>query len=84
MFQRLHRVTRIDAWPRFAALRVTPANEWRNRRLAPEVWLLCEQDLGLTPRIKHFFVHLPATASLYPRISAPVWLPSPCPPYAAR
>ena len=49
---------------RFAALRVTPANEWRNRRLAPEVWLLCEQDLGLTPRIKYFFVNLPATASL--------------------
>jgi SRSO17 transposase len=49
---------------RFAALRVTPANEWRNRRLAPEVWLLCEQDLGRTPRIKYFFVHLPATASL--------------------
>jgi SRSO17 transposase len=49
---------------RFASLRVTPANEWRNRRLAPEVWLLCEQDLGLTPRIKYFFVHLPATASL--------------------
>ncbi len=49
---------------RFAALRVTPANEWRHRRLAPEVWLLCEQDLGLTPRIKYFFVHLPATASL--------------------
>ena len=47
---------------RFTALRVTPANEWRNRRLAPEVWLLCEQDLGLTPRIKYFFVHLPATA----------------------
>ena len=49
---------------RFAAVRVTPANEWRNRRLAPEVWLLCEQDLGLTPRIRYFFVHLPATASL--------------------
>jgi SRSO17 transposase len=49
---------------RFAAVRVTPANEWRNRRLAPEVWLLCEQDLGLTPRIKYFFVNLPATASV--------------------
>jgi SRSO17 transposase len=49
---------------RFAALRVTPANEWRNRRLAPEVWLLCEQDLGLTPRIKYFFVNLPATTAL--------------------
>ena len=49
---------------RFAALRVTPANEWRNRRLAPEVWLLGEQVLELTPRIRYFFVHLPATASL--------------------
>jgi SRSO17 transposase len=49
---------------RSAAVCVTPANEWRNRRLAPEVWLLCEQDLGLTPRIKYFFVNLPATASL--------------------
>jgi SRSO17 transposase len=49
---------------RFAALRVTPANEWRNRRLAPEVWLLCEQDLGATPRTKYFFVDLPATASV--------------------
>jgi SRSO17 transposase len=49
---------------RFTAVRVTPANEWRNRRLAPEVWLLCEQDLGLTPRIKYFFINLPATASL--------------------
>ena len=50
---------------RFAAVRVTPANEWRNRRLAPEVWLLGEQDLGLTSRINwYFFVHLPATASL--------------------
>jgi SRSO17 transposase len=49
---------------RFAAVRVTPAHDWRERRLAPEVWLLCEQDLGATPRTKYFFVHLPATASL--------------------
>ena len=49
---------------RCAAMRVTPATEWRNRRLAPEVWLLCEQGLGRTPRIKYFFVNLPATASL--------------------
>jgi SRSO17 transposase len=49
---------------RFVAMRVTPATEWRNRRLAPEVWLLCEQDLGATPRIKYFFINLPATASL--------------------
>jgi SRSO17 transposase len=49
---------------RFVAMRVTPAAEWRTRRLAPEVWLLCEQDLGATPRIKYFFINLPATASL--------------------
>jgi SRSO17 transposase len=49
---------------RFAAVRVTPAHDWRDRRLAPEVWLLCEQDLGATPRTKYFFVNLPATASV--------------------
>jgi SRSO17 transposase len=49
---------------RFAAVRVTPAHDWRERRLAPEVWLLCEQDLGATPRTKYFFVNLPATASV--------------------
>ena len=48
----------------FAALRVTPAHDWRARRLAPEVWLLFERDLGTTPRIKAYFVALPATASL--------------------
>jgi SRSO17 transposase len=49
---------------RFAAVRVTPAHDWRDRRLAPEIWLLCEQDLGVTPRTKYFFVDLPATASV--------------------
>jgi SRSO17 transposase len=49
---------------RFAALRVTPAHEWRSGRLAPEVWLLCEQEAGATARIKHYFVHLPATTPL--------------------
>ena len=49
---------------RFAAVRVTPANDWRERRLAPEVWLLCEQDLGATPRTKYCFINLPALASL--------------------
>lgn len=48
----------------FAALRVTPAHDWRERRLAPEVWLLFERDLGTTPRIKAYLVNLPATASL--------------------
>ena len=48
----------------FAALRVTPAHDWRMRRLAPEVWLLFERDLGRTPRVKAYLVDLPATASL--------------------
>ena len=46
------------------ALRVTPAHDWRHRRLAPEVWLLGERDLGDTPRTKYAFINLPATASL--------------------
>ncbi len=49
---------------RFLAQRVTPAHDWRERRLAPEVWLLCERDLGATPRTKYYLAHLPATATL--------------------
>jgi SRSO17 transposase len=49
---------------RFVAHRVTPAHDWRERRVAPEVWLLCERDLGTTPRTKYYLVDLPATASL--------------------
>jgi SRSO17 transposase len=49
----------------FVAVRVTPATDWRHRRLAPEIWLLCERGLGPTGRRKHYFVSLPATASLY-------------------
>jgi SRSO17 transposase len=48
----------------FLALRVTPGHEWRHRRLAPEVWVLAERDLGATPRTKYYLVDLPATASL--------------------
>jgi SRSO17 transposase len=48
----------------FAALRVTPATDWRHRRLAPEVWLLCERGLGPTGRRKHYLVSLPSSASL--------------------
>jgi len=48
----------------FAARRVTPATDWKHRRLAPEIWLLCERGLGPTGRRKHYFVSLPATASL--------------------
>jgi hypothetical protein len=36
------------------AVRVTPASEWRHRRVAPEVWLLAERDLGDTPRTKYY------------------------------
>jgi SRSO17 transposase len=49
----------------FAARRVTPATDWQHRRLAPEVWLLCERGLGPTGRRKHYLVSLPASASLY-------------------
>jgi SRSO17 transposase len=49
---------------RFCATRVTPAHDWRERRLAPDVWLLCERDLGADPRTKYYVVNLPATASL--------------------
>jgi SRSO17 transposase len=49
---------------RFAVVRVTPAHDWRQRRLAPEVWLLCERDLGTTPRTKYYLVDLPATTPL--------------------
>ena len=33
---------------------MTPAHDWRARRLAPEVWLLFERDLDTTPRIKAY------------------------------
>lgn len=46
----------------FAAIRVTPATEWRQRRLAPEVWLLCERGLGPTGRRRHYLVSLPAAS----------------------
>ncbi|HEV8317835.1 MAG TPA: IS701 family transposase [Vicinamibacterales bacterium] len=49
---------------RFCAIRVTPVHDWRQRRLAPEVWLLCERDLGAQPRTKYYLVNLPVTASL--------------------
>ena len=49
---------------RFWACRVTPATDWRDRRVAPEVWLLCQRDLGETPETKYYLVNLPITASL--------------------
>ena len=47
----------------FAAVRGTPATRWPHRRAA-DIWVLFERDLGATPRIKTYFVSLPATASL--------------------
>ena len=56
---------RIAPWrARFWACRVTPAHDWRDRRVAPEVWLLCQRDLGDTPDTKYYLVNLPITASL--------------------
>lgn len=49
---------------RFWACRVTPAHDWRERRVAPEVWLLCQRDTGETPETKYYLVNLPITASL--------------------
>jgi SRSO17 transposase len=49
---------------RFWACRVTPATDWRDRCVAPEVWLLCQRDLGETPETKYYLVNLPITASL--------------------
>ena len=49
---------------RFWACRVPPVHDWRTRRLAPEIWRLCQRDLGATPETTYYFVHLPATASL--------------------
>lgn len=50
---------------RFWACRVTPAHDWRRRRrLVPEIWLLCQRDLGRTAATKYFLIDLPITASL--------------------
>jgi SRSO17 transposase len=49
---------------RFTALRVTPAHDWRRGHLAPEVWLLGEEETGRKRRLKYYFVNLPPSASL--------------------
>lgn len=46
-----------------AALRVTPAQDWRHGHMAPEVWLLCERpDDGGDQ--KYCFIHLPPETPL--------------------
>jgi SRSO17 transposase len=55
---------------RFCAVRVTPAHDWRAaRRLAPEVWLLCERELAGGDRLRYYLVDLPPTASLRALVS---------------
>jgi len=49
---------------RFCAVRVTPAHDWRERRLAPEVWLLCERELAHGDRTRYYLVDLPPAAPL--------------------
>lgn len=57
-----HQSTRWRA--EFAAVRVTPAHDWRRGRLAPPVWLLAQRPLGSRTIAKYFFIHLPATTAL--------------------
>jgi SRSO17 transposase len=47
----------------FAAVRATPTSRWPHRH-TPEIWVLFERDLGATPRVKTYFISLPATASV--------------------
>ena len=49
---------------RFTAARVTPAHDWRAGVLAPEIWLLAEEEAGRAHRLKYYFVHLPPDSSL--------------------
>ena len=56
--------TRPRRAARFTAVRVTPAHEWRDARLPPEVWLLAEEEAGRKRRLKYYFVNLPHSASL--------------------
>lgn len=57
-----HQATRWRA--EFAALRVTPAHDWRRGHLLPEIWLLAQRPIRSRKITKYFFVHLPATTTL--------------------
>jgi len=48
----------------FAAMRVTPAHEWRRGRIAEEVWLLCQRPVGAKAARKFYFSNLPPRARL--------------------
>ncbi len=58
------------AWrARFCAVRVTPAHDWRERRRAPAVWLLCERERANGDRVRDYWVDLPPSASLRALVS---------------
>jgi len=57
-----HQATRWTA--QFAAMRVTPAHDWRRGRLLPEIWLLVQRPVGSKKIAKYFLVHLPASTAL--------------------
>jgi len=60
-----HNEQQVTRWTaEFAAVRVTPAHDWRRGRLLPEIWLLAQRPVGRTKITKYFFIHLPATTSL--------------------
>lgn len=61
-WQNEHQATRWRA--EFAAVRVTPAHDWRQGHLSPEVWLLLQRPVGSATVIKYFFIHLPGTTAL--------------------
>src|SRR2546428_146259 len=48
----------------FAAMRVTPAHEWRRGRIAEEVWLLCQRPVRAKAARKFYFSNLPPRARL--------------------
>jgi len=49
---------------RFAALRVTPAHDWRRGVDARTVWLLCEEEPGASTRRRYYLVHRPPQTSV--------------------
>jgi len=49
---------------RCAARRVTPAHDWQQGRVLPEVWLLMERPDDRPGVTKYYFVHLPRRTAL--------------------
>jgi SRSO17 transposase len=47
-----------------AAVRVTPAHDWTQGHLLPEIWLLCERPEDRPGVTKYYFIHLPRRTSL--------------------